>query len=392
MDENVKIIITDYQGKIVSEKNEYSAYSFDTQYGAVADAFNLTLVKTETDIEPGYGVQFLINGKTAFRGIIQKRDKQSSKNDIRYSLSGKDRAGILVEAFCNEFKDYTNTAPKTIIDALINQTTFLTKPKGTLSEAADTTGFNNSTDITDRNAALLADVNESETASRLEDKTYYDDEFTALAVKPKFKISPGDMVFQKIDELVRSVGFEILYQENGTLYIGDLNKKRYDDKVIYKIVYRKDGKGNNVETANFIEDISGRYSTVSATSQSEGYRYTSAFPHVNKEKIATDSTLDYKKYFHAHVNDDDAESPENVAIRIREDQRLAGYQLIYETPGHTSPSGELWKINRYVNVYDEINKIYEHLVLYGRTYVFSEDTGRGTILRLSKERLNVLTI
>lgn len=388
---NVKIIITDLTDKIISEKNEYSAYSFDTQYGTVADGFNLTLVKTETDIETGFGVQFLIDDVIAFRGIIQRKGKQTNQSGTQLTLAGKDRAGILVEGFCNNFKDYSNTKPKTIIDALINQTNFYTKPKDTVDETADTTGFNDATDISDRNATLLADVNESETASRIEDITFYDADFTALGNKAKFKIDPGDRVFEKIDDLVRSVGFEILYQENGTLYIGDLNKKRYDDLVRYKIVFRHDGVGNNVETADLIEDISGRYSTVSVTSQAEGYRYTDSFPHVNREKIATDSTMKYKKYFAAAVNDDEG-SPENIAIRIREDQRLAGFQLNYEVPGHKADNGEIWKINRYVNVFDEKSKVFEHLVLYGRTFVFSKGTGSGTLLRLSKERLNELVL
>ena len=389
--QDVKIIITDTTGKIVSVENQFSAYSFDTQYGVVADAFNLTLVNNNSDIEPGHNVDFIIDGVVSFRGVILRRDSMVGKGETRLSLSGKDRATMLVENYCSVHNDYTDTAPKTIIDALIDQTNFYTKEKGTADTASDSTGFNNSDDITNRNAVLLAYVNESETASRRENKTEYDAEFTALSNKAKFKIEPGDRVFEKIDSLVRSVGFEILYQENGTLYIGDLNKKRYGDEVVYKITVKKDGNNSDAETANLIDDISGRYSTISVTSQAEGYRYTSSFPHVNREKIATDSTMKYKKFYAAHINDDEG-SPENVAIRIREDQRNEGYQYYCEVPGHKSNNGEIWKINRYVNVFDEFNKVYQHLVLYGRTFVYSNQTGSGTLLRMGKERINELEI
>ncbi len=389
--QDVKIIVTDQTGKVISEENQFSAYSFDTQYGVVADAFNLTLVNFNSDIEPGHNIDFLIDGTVAFRGVILLRDSLVGKGEARLSLSGKDRATMLVENYCSVHKDYANETPKNIIDELIGQTNFYTKVKGTADTAADTTGFNNSTDMSDRNAALLADVNASETASGRDDTTTYDSEFTALSAKAKFKIEPGDRVFERIDSLVRSVGFEILYQENGALYIGDLTNKRYADKVIYKVTVDKKGNSTDVETANLIDDISGRYSTISVTSQAEGYRYTSSFPHVNREKIATDSTMRYKKYYSAHINDDEG-SPENVAIRIREDQRNEGYQYYCEAAGHRAGNGEIWKINRYVNVYDEFNRVYEHLVLYGRTFVYSNETGSGTLLRMGKERINELVI
>lgn len=390
MEPKIDILITNRTGEIVSRDNIYRSYNFDTQYGAIASAFSVSLADLDADIQTGYGIQFLINNRIYFQGIIQRRQKVIDKGNRGIIISGKDRSSILVESYCNNYKDFNNESPKDIIDSLINQTNFYTKQKGTIEESEDTSGFNNSDDIDTRNEVVLSDVNESDTVSGREDTTYYDDEFLLLGNKKHFKINIGDTVYGKISEVVEASGYEILYLENGTLYIGDLNKKRYADTVVYDITQKKDGIGNNVLRASFSEDDSGRYSTISISSQSEEYSYDSG-AHVNKETIATDSTLRGKKFYANHINSDEND-PEKIAIQIREDQRREGYQLIYEVPGHIAKNGEVWAVNRYAKVTDEILEIYRHLVIYGRTFIFDDRRGRQTILRLSHERLNELEI
>lgn len=387
---DIKILITGRDGNIISRDNIYRSYSFDMQYGAVASAFNVYLADLDANIQTGYGIQFLINNKIQFRGIIQRKQKVVDKKNRGIIISGKDRASILVESYCNIFKDFNNQAPKDIIDALINQTNFYTKQKGTIEESADPTGFNDSGDIEDHNTTVLSDVNESDTISERNDITYYDDEFQALANKKHFKIDIGDTVYDKINELVEATGYEILYLENGTLYIGDLDKKRYSDPIVYDIINRKDGVGNNVLRASESQDDSGRYSTISISSQAEEYSFDSG-SHVNKETIATDSTLSGKKYYAQHINSDEGD-PEKIAIKTREDQRLSGYELIYEVAGHIAKNGEPWAINRYVNVEDEILDVYRHLVIYGRTFTFDDREGTQTVLKLSHERINTLEL
>lgn len=397
--EDIKILITDTDGKTVADDNQYTTYAFDTQYGVAASAFTLTLADLKADIEAGYGVQLLINNRIEFRGIVQRRSVSSRKGERSLTITGKDRASILVEGYCNKLKDFNDESPQDIIDTLIAQTNFYTKPKGTADTSSDSTGFNLAGDVTDHNTAILADVNNNKTLSSRTDTTTYGQGFQDLDNKTHFKIGfddrkdhegKGDKVFARIQDLVDSVGMEILYQENGTLYIGDLNKKRAADTVVYNIVYREDGSGNNAESVEFSDDISGRHSTISISSQSEGKTYSSG-SHVNKEAIATDSTLEAKKYMARHINGDEGD-PAKIAIMTRENQRVDGYQLTYEVPGHIADNGKVWTINRYVNVFDDVAGVYEHLVLYGRTFTYNKGEGTRTTLRLSKEKLFELAI
>lgn len=389
--ESGKIIITDRNNVIVSDDNQFISYNFDSEYGQVSSVFSCTLVDNGADIKTGYGIQLIIRNKVLFRGIIQRRNHVISKDTNQIILSGKDRSSILVEGHCNSFKDFNNRYPFSIVDELIAQSNFYVKVKGSVDESADSTGFNSTSDISDHNSAILSDVNNSDTINERNDITTYDGDFDGLSVVSHYKISIGDLVFEKINQLVKSQGYEILYQPDGTLYIGNLEKKRRYDDIIYEINNKKTGENNNVLSSSFVEDISGRYSTVSISSQAEGYRYSSNFPSVNEEKIATDSTLEGKKYYAELINDNQG-SAEKYAIRKREDQRIEGYQVIYEVAGHLADNGEMWDINRFVNVFDDMNNIHRHLVLYGRTFSFDASTGTRTILRLSLERINELVI
>jgi len=384
--DDVKILITNLEGEVVSDDNQYTNYSFDSNYSAAVDAFNATLVDNDADIKKGYGIQFLVNNKIEFDGVIQRPQKTGNKSQRTISISGKDRASILVESYCNDFKDFNNKKPTDIIDSLIGQTNFYVKSKVSVPEIEDDTGFNSTDDIESINEARLDEAQNSKTQAKRSNETFYDQDFSKIANKVHFKIEIGDMVYSKISQLVTSLGYEILYENSGLLYIGDLNKKRYDDEITYNIKLLKSGIGNNVESWDFTEDDSGRYSKIQISSVTQnflGKRVSSA--------VATDSTMTTEKYYAKKINDSD-ESPKNMAIRIREDQRINGFQLRYVVPGHSADNGETWKLNRYINVEDEINDSRQHLVLYSRTFVFDESNGQQTVLNLSKERLMELNI
>lgn len=386
-----KIIITDRNNVIASDENPVISYEFDSEYGTVASAFSCVLVDNGADIKKGYGIQLLVKNKVIFRGTIERRNHVISKDTNQVILSGRDRAAILVVGHCKNFKDYNNQSPVSIIDDLVSQTNFYVQKKGSITDMADFSGFNHDDDMEKRNSVILADLNNSDTINERNDITTYDSDFNNLSVISHYKISIGDLVFEKINQLVKSQGFEILYQPNGTLYIGNLEKKRRYDNIIYEINNNKTGPYNNVLSSSFIEDISGRYSTVSISSQAEGYRYSSNFPSVNEEKIAIDSTLEDKKYYAELINDT-VGSAEKYAIQKREDQRIEGYQVIYKVPGHVADNGNIWDINRFVNVFDDMHNINTGLVLYGRTFSFDKDSGTRTILRVSLERINQLEI
>ena len=380
--DDIKIVITDRDGVTKSTDNQYSDYSFVTDYNSMSSPFNLTLVNVDFEIITGDKVQFWLNDNLDYVGIIQRIQRSTSKGSDSVTLSGKDRSSILVENFCNNFRDYNNKSPIFIINDLVSQTDFYTKPKGSIQEVADSTGFSSSSDISDRNSAVLLDVNSSNTIPEQNHETTFDETFTALPVRATYKISVGDKVFDKVNDLVKSLGFEILYQNNGNLYIGDLNKKRFNDPIVYSTIYRSNGNGNNILSSDFTKDISGQFSSILVSSQVENQALDNP---VNSFKIAKNSFVPQVKFMAMQVNDS-IDSPRLLAIQEREDQRVAGFSLNYVVQGHTADNGEPWQINRYVDVDDDINRVAERLVLYSRTFSFSESSGTTTEISLSVEK------
>ena len=380
--DTVKILITDYLGNVISSDNQYSDYSFNFDSNNICSSFSLTLVNVDFSVVPGNLVLLLINNNLEFTGIIQRKQRTTSKGSDTVTLSGKDRACILVESYCNNFKDFVRKTPRFIVDSLIGQTEFYTKPKGSVDQIADTTGLSSSEDVSDRNAAALADVNNANTVPSPDYVTTYDESFYNLPAKTSFKINVGDMVFDKINQLVKALGFEVLYENSGSLYIGDLNKKRYYDPVEYSITYRRDGVGNNILSSDFTDDISGRYSSIMVSSQSSGADDTP----INSFKTAKDSTVPNIKFMAMQINDEN-ESAGITAIQEREDQHIDGFSLSYTLQGHTVDSGEPWKINRYAHVYDDINDIQQVLVVYSVAFSFSMSSGTTTEIILGKEKI-----
>jgi len=381
MDE-IRIIITNKYGEVISDDNQYSDYSFLSDYNNLANPFSVTLVNVDFSVSVGDKIQFMVNGKTEYTGIIQRKQASGDKSSQIVTLSGKDRAGILVESFCNNFKDFNNKTPKFIIEALIKQTDFYVKPRGSAENIEDSTGFNSSSDVSSRNSATVADVNNSKTVDGSGYSTVYDQAFTGLKARKHYKINVGDRVFDKINQLVKALGYEILYENEGTLYIGDLNRKRYNDTIEYSITFRRDGIGNNALSYDFYEDISGRYSSIMVSSQVDDPDSDT----VGHFKIAKDSTVPNIKFMAMQV-DDEQESPRLIAIQEREDQRIEGFGVTYTVQGHTAENGETWNVNRYVNVFDDINEITEYLVIYSREFKFSRTNGTTTEVFLSKEKL-----
>lgn len=375
----IKIEIYKPSGELVSDSNQYKSYSFDSQYGVPADAFSAVLVDNNADIQAGYEIKFFVDGAVGFRGIVERKQRSYSKTGRTVTISGKDRSFVLVKGYCSSFKDFNNQVPKTITDNLIGQTNFYTKKKSDTDEKSDSTGFNSSTDLDSVNSAIQADIDGNEFLNSVTDRTIYDQDFTGLSARVHFKISIGDKVWDKILQLVSSVGYEILYQENGSLYIGDLQKKRLDENIIHELTRKKDGSGNILE-CDEVDDISGRYSSVSVYSTPEGN--TGIIASIGTSQ---DSTVPIKSNQSVTSNNDNT-SAQKMAIKLREEQRQDGYSINYTVAGHIAENGKIWSINRTVNIQDDFIDVSKTMIIYGRTFVFSEGGGAKTILRIGKPK------
>jgi len=371
--QDVKIIITDRNGVQVVEVLQYSDYSFDSQMDLVSDAFSLTLVDPYFWIETGYYIYFYINKKLAFRGTVQRKEISVSKSGVSVTISGKDTSSTLVESFCSSFTDYSNWYPYTIISNLISQTAFKVQKKETVDTVPES-DFDSGTDTADFQGDLNEQLQDNDTLSNT-NYVFYDENFLDLPVRANFKINIEDKVYDKIQELVTGAGYQVLFEEEGRLYIGDLRRKRNDDTVRYKIINKRNNSTNNIISGSVTDDISGRYAMISVFSQSK--------TGVNTKKTMVDSTVPSMKTMVVQVQSEP--EPLKIAQQLMEDQKQEGYSVRYEVPGHVQ-GHDFWRVNRFCSVDDEILDIREDLVVYGRTFNFGRD-GTTTSLTLGKKRI-----
>jgi prophage tail gpP-like protein len=390
------IVITDRNNLIVATKVDFSEYVFEIDTFNIANPFDMTLSSlpdNPKDIDSWYGVTLFINTKIAFRGVIQRISKSGEKGSIDVRLSGKNRTSILVESSCTSYKDFRNEKPKDIIDKLIQQTNFYPQPVSNAQDAISVDDWDDSGDIDDFNDAIEQSIRDNKAFISRQDRTEYSQDFNGLAAKKHFKIEPGDNVFDKINELVTSQGFDIIYEPDGTLFVGDISKRRLNKSPLIKHkinlvqndrtdIFNKEDN-NNILTWDVSEDTSSLYSSVTVVSQSQNEK--------NKSATATDSTVLDKKTLVVQINDEDT-SPEKEAIRIREDNRIDSFNAFYVAPDHIDDVGEPWGPNRTVDMNDQFNGVEGEYVLYGTTFTFSRQEGFKTELNISYARRKGLKV
>ena len=381
---DTRIIITDRRGLVITSDPNYSSYTFHSEVFSISDSFELVLADNTVDISNWYGVQLRVNDITVFDGTVQRSNRILSPGSREIILSGKDRGKFLEESFCNKFQDFKDASPESIVNALIDQTPFYPQGVANYQSVVAEPDWDDPQEIADFNTALINDIKDNKAFLKSNNKTIFDSNFTSLGNKKLFKIEHGDLVGDKLVDLVRSVGMDIFYQQDGSLFFGLLDNLRDSTSKRHTLSLNEDDRGNNVLEVDIVEDDSGRYSDITVISQNQNG--------VNTTATATDVNVVDKKSMVLTINDDEI-SPEKEAIRIRNDQLVESFLATYTVSDHIEDgTGEPWTLNRNTRIADEINNVIGNFVLYSVTYTFDRDEGRKTILSLSHPRDSRLVV
>ena len=359
------VVITDRKGLIISTDINFSSYSFASEVLSITDSFQLVLADSTVDTSNWYGVQLRVDNIAVFDGTTQVDNPRLSPGVRDLSLSGKDRGKFLDETFCSKFTDFENTPPKDIVNALIDQTQFYGQPTSNYSSIIPEPDWDDPQQIAEYNTAIINDIKENKAFIKSNNKTIFDSNFEALANKKSFKIQVGDTVGDKLIDLVRSVGMDIFYRQDGSLFFGKLDNLRDSTSKTHTLILTENDRGNNVLDADIIRDNSGRYSDITVISQNQNA--------VNTSATATDSSVIDKRTMIVPINDDET-SPQQEAIRIRNDQLVESFNATYTVSGHTDPdSGDPWTLNRTVRMNDEVHNVIGDYVLYSVSFNFDKE-------------------
>lgn len=376
---NPVVIITNRDGIIVRNKPNFTSYAFNSEVFSLADSFELVLSDNTFDTRDWYSVQLRVNNATIFTGTIQRNNRTYSPSDQEKIVSGKDRGKFLDESFCSAFKDYENKSPEFIVNALIDQTQFYSQGVDNYIKVIGEPNWDNDSDIAEFNTAIINDIKNNKAFLKSENRTTFDSNFTSLSNKSEFKIEPGDMVGDRLVDLIRSVGMDIFYRQDGSLFIGDLDKLRNETSKKHTITLLKPDKGNNVLDGDVTDDNSNQYSDITVVSQNQNG--------VNTSSTAVNNSVVDRRTMIVPLNDDTISSKQE-AIRIRNDQLIESLSATYTASGHVDiDSGDPWTLNRNTRVNDRVNNLVDDLVLYSVTYTFdSEGEGYKTTLGISHQR------
>lgn len=208
---------------------------------------------------------------------------------------------------------------------------------------------------------------------------------TFIDTPQKFsQIEPGMSVFEVLAVYAASRGLMFFNLPDGTFVFG---RPRITGEPDFSITVSLDGKLNNVESGEEIDDISRRYSKITVLSQVQGTNDMGmGTANVNVKKSVTDPGFPFYKPLVAKINND-SQTPELHARMLLEKQRHDGYSLAYTAPLH-SQGGVNWGINKLCTVTDEVFNVNSTLLVTSRRFRKTKQ-GSWTDLKLGPPGLVV---
>ena len=331
----------------------FTSYSFSSDLYELADMAEVTVPVGELgNVQPGYQIvaQVVDDERSAisvavFAGTVDAVVHEYNKTAHNVTLRCRDYSAFLVDEYCSKFTDYTVGTALRVYNDLVDNVSAV---KYLDLSVQDLFKLYNSKD-------LLAHV------------------FTSAN---PFKVSPGDTVAGKLQELAVRMGVDFYYLEDGKVLFGKLNVLRIKEQlsgVGVHALYNTWLKPNvNIKSCSFVNDLSGRYSKIRVFGQSQQGKtfYSTTY----------DNSLLWNKFMIVNFNDLE-ESLETRGIEIREEQREAGFELEYNVVGHTQ-MGQAWQVNREVDVADDTIGVRDRYLVNSRTMTYGPTSGTETYLRL----------
>lgn len=331
---------------------DWESYDVDSDLLTPADAWHVTLGATSqplpANVTEGAPFELRVGGDTVMVGRVDAIDHVVEKRAHHYSLSGRDRAAVLVDCSAPVF-----VAKLVSLDEI---TAKIVRALG-ISKIE-----------------ILAGADK---ASRL---------------REKINVEPGDTAWQALSHAAEANGLWPWFDPDGTLVVGGPD---YEAEPVATLIMRRDGNGNNAMRLEKRASIQGRYSEVTVLGQCHG---TSTEPGKNAVKgVARDEGVSW--YRPRIVIDHEAETTAIATDRARKllaDSRLKGFTLLATVAGHRiraagqPADGKLWQPGQRVRVVSEPHAIDGVYFLMARRFSGGRSRGTVTSLVLKEDRAWVL--
>lgn len=327
---------------------DWSDYDIESDLLIPADAWRVSLSTRSGELPAsvieGALVEVRIGGDLVMTGRIDDIGEDASKAGLRFDLSGRDGAAILVDCSSPIF-----TAQMVSLADVVAK---VVRPLGVT-------------------------VHRISGASRL---------------REKITVEPGDTAWETLSNVAEANGLWPWFEPDGTLVVGGPD---YDQAPVATLVMRTSGQGNNVLRLQRRRSIQGRYSHVTVLGQKRG----TDLEHGKHALKATEKDEGVTWYRPRVTFDYEADSEAVCRSRARKllaDGRLKGMTLVAELKSHriVAPgqptNGLLWKPGQRVRVVSEPHKIDAVYFLMARRFTGGRDQAARTLLVMKEDRTWVL--
>ncbi|HEY3309865.1 MAG TPA: hypothetical protein VGJ93_15540 [Desulfuromonadaceae bacterium] len=331
----------------------FISYDIEADLYQAADKFTMELANPEAPVTAGMQCKLYINDQLELTGLIDKTYKKYGKSGRTLTVEGRDLMGILVDSHAEKIGDVHGKTVKQLAEMLFSPFPLIRRSK--VEYQANVVG-----------------------KLKGKKKTADSPLTTFMDTPQKFShIEPGMTVFEVLAVYAASRGLMFFSLPNGTFVFG---RPRVTGEPDFFINTRFDGKGNNVESGEEINDISPRYSKITVVSQ---VQHTDDFFMEPQKGNLSPSFYDHDIPFHKPLVvklNNDSQTPALYARMLFEKQRHEGYHLAYTLPLHSQNSTN-WGINKLCTVTDEVLNINRTLLVFSRRFRKTKQ-GSWTDIRL----------
>ncbi|WP_439258307.1 phage baseplate assembly protein [Lonepinella sp. BR2271] len=328
-------IVVEIDGK---QHKNWASYDIDSDFLIPADAFSFELGKGSDDnVVADYSGQSAlvkINGETVLTGIIDSVQHEISKQGRRLSLSGRDRAGILLDCSAPQ----VNVKGLTVLAAVKK----LVEPLG----------------ITQ--VKLKAESNPT---------------------LDKVDIEVGESAWDAIIHCANSAGLHCWFEPEGVLVVGGAD---YSSPPVATLCCSKNGDRNNFSQASLMFDVSQQFSEVTFLAQRHG-RSGDSNKNDLKWVYRDPEVAVYKPKTVVVPDVEDLTALQKWAKKYLSDSQLEGFTLTITVPDHKTQSGVLWVPGQRVHVICEEFGLDGIFFLMGRRFMLSRQGGSQTELRFKQD-------
>jgi prophage tail gpP-like protein len=344
----------------------FESYTVDSDLYVADHAFSLEVRNPKVIITPGMPCKLYVNNKLELTGIIDRTVKRTDRQGWRMTIEGRDLMGLLVDSYCEDFVTVQGMKLSDLAQLLLKRVPFINRKEILFQQ--DLVGKLKTRRSREASYGLQALFGAGETERIAQ-------------------IRPGMTVFQVLSMYALSRGQMFFSLPDGTFVFG---RPMVGGDPEFRVIFNRNGSGNNATSAEVVEDYSKRYSKVMVISQrqatlDDGLDVSASFVGGASGTVTDDSFPFYKPF--VQLSHNDSQTPKQHARLLLEKMRHDGLQLSYEMPRH-SQNGVNLGLNRLCQVQDDINlvggkPINGVYLISGRTLRGDKQNGPMTTLRLS---------